>query len=93
MHSLNLTSAVQLVKYQVKEGSFRGSFGTIEKKASKVLNSVALFYTLHLLRNLMQLNSQANASDDNYNVASNRISANIGDAEFSDGANEVQVSH
>lgn len=92
MHSLNLTLAVQLVKYQVKEGSFRGSFGTIEK-ASKVLNSVALFYTLHLLRNLMQLNSQANASDHNYNVASNRISANIGDAEFSDGANEVQVSY
>ncbi|XP_078154918.1 two-component response regulator-like APRR9 isoform X3 [Carex rostrata] len=51
------------------------------------------------LRNLWQhvwrrhcLNSQANASDHNYNVASNRISANIGDAEFSDGANEVQSS-
>jgi hypothetical protein len=44
----------------------------------------------------MQSNSQANASDNSYNVASNRISANIGDAsktgESSDGANEVQVS-
>lgn len=35
MYSLNLTLAVQLVKYQVKKGSFRGSFGTIEK-ASKL---------------------------------------------------------
>jgi hypothetical protein len=44
----------------------------------------------------MQSNSQANASDNNYNAASNRISVNIGDAsktgESSDGANEVQVS-
>ncbi|KAJ1686230.1 hypothetical protein LUZ63_017620 [Rhynchospora breviuscula] len=55
------------------------------------------------LRNLWQhvwrrhcSSSQANASDNYYNAASNRISANIGDAsntgENSDGANEAQSS-